>query len=137
MHKFEGGGCPATWRLGKCLEFSSQRSEIRNNSKQFRLAYLKIAVEKKNWQEVSRVKSQSNAILQEDLFAYVIRSRFQNNLTEEFASLVHASKEKLHGNSNNLHSLKINETTCHDEEAIEHEVVFYFNTLFIGYHDRA
>ena len=118
------------------MEFSSQRSKKRNNSKQFWLAYLKIATELKNWKEVARVKYLINAIVQEDLYGYVVRSRFQGNLTEEHASLFHANKEKNNGKSNNLHSLKINGSTCHDQKVIEHEVVTHFKALFNRYHDR-
>ena len=32
-------------------------------------------------------------MLQEDAFGYVVRSRFQNNVSDEVASLFHANKE--------------------------------------------
>ena len=66
-----------------CFEFSKQRKERRNDSKAFWFAYLKIALEDKNWIEVARVKTKLIDMLQEDAFGYVVRSRFKNNVSEE------------------------------------------------------
>ena len=80
-----------------CIEFSKQRKARRNDSKNFWLAYLKIALVKKDWKEVTRVKGVLKDMLQEDAFGYVVRSRFQNNSSEEVASLFHANKEVNNG----------------------------------------
>ena len=63
------------------------------DSKAFWLAYLKLVLVNKNWTEVARVKSMLMDMMQEDAYGYVVRSRFQNNVSEETASLFHANKE--------------------------------------------
>ena len=73
--------------------FSSRRSHRRRDSKRFWFAYLKIALQSKNWEEVVRVKQKLTNLLEEDCAGYIIRSRFKDNASNEVASLYHANKE--------------------------------------------
>ena len=116
-----------------CIEFSKKRKARRNDSKQFWLAYLKLTLEKKDWKKVTRVKGVLKDILQEDAFGYVVRSRFQNNSSEEIASLFHANKEVKNAKKNSLNCLKIDGSACEDKDTINEEVIAYFNALFNGH----
>ena len=78
---------------------------------------------KKDWHEVIRVT------LQEDAFGYVVRCRFQNNASEEVASLFHANKEVKNANKNNIKSLKINGLVTDDTKKIKEEVTNYLHAL--------
>ena len=119
-----------------CFEFSKQRKERRNDTKAFWFAYLKVVLEDKNWNEVARVKTMLNDMLQEDAFGYVVRSRFKNNVPEEAASLFHANREVKNAKNNNINSLKINDNVVTNQEVIEEEVTTFFHALFNGYHDE-
>ena len=90
-----------------CIAFSIQRNRRRMDTKAFWLAYLKLVLVDKNWMEVARVKSMLMDMMQEDTYGYVIRSRFQNNASEETASIFHANKEMKNAAKNNIKSLKI------------------------------
>ena len=74
-------------------------------------------------------------MLQEDAFGYVVRSRFQNNVSDEVASLFHANKEIKNATKNNISSLKINGVVSENKEIIEREVTHFFEALFNGHHD--
>jgi len=119
-----------------CMDFSRERAKRGLIQKKFWFAYLKVAIQSKNWQEIAKVKGILNDMLQEDLYGYVIRSRFQNNAAEESASLFHANRENNNGGRNNLQTLKINGNVCKDSEAIEEEALSYFTALFNGFHDN-
>ena len=118
-----------------CILFSKRRSNRRKDSKKFWFAYLKIVLEYKNWEEVSRIKEKLSNMLQEDASGYIIRSRFKNNASNEVASLYHANKEMKNSKSNSLNKLKIKGEVVSDPKAIEEEVVKFFNALFNGHHD--
>ena len=116
-----------------CISFSIERRIRRNSTKRFLLSYLKIALEKKDWSEVSRIKSELESMLHSDLMGFIVRSRFKQNAEKERASLFHACMERKNG-SNNLNSLKIDENIVKDSRLIEKEVVKFFSSLFNGYH---
>ena len=118
-----------------CILFSSRRARIRNDSKKFWFAYLKIVMKLKKWKEVSKVKQQLSNLLDEDTYGYVIRSRFKNNVSDEVASLYHANQEMKNGKKNSINKLKINGTVHSDEKVIEEKVLDFFNALFNGHHN--
>ena len=120
-----------------CYDFSKQRKHRRNDSKSFWLAYLKIVLGESNWSEVSRVKGILADMLQEDAFGYVVRSRFQNNVSDEVASLFHANQEIKNATKNSISSLKIKGVVSEHKETIEKEVTDYFEALFNGHHDKS
>ena len=72
--------------------------------------------------------------MQEDTYGYVVRSRFQNNASQETASLFHANKEMKNAAKNNIKSLKIGNLVSEDKAAIEEEIIKFFKALFNGYH---
>ena len=74
-------------------------------------------------------------VMQEDAFGYVVRCRFQNNASEEVASLFHANKEVKNAKKNSISSLKINGVVTDDDNKIEEDVITYFHALLNGYHD--
>ena len=117
-----------------CIEFSQNRSIRRSDSKKFLLAYLKLVLRRRDWPEVSRVKGKLEDLLQEDAYGYVVRSRFQNNSSEEVASLFHANREVKNAKKNNICSLKVNDEVINDPKKIESEVTEYFHALFNGHH---
>ena len=118
-----------------CTEFFKKRVKIRNDSKAFWLAYLKIVLVENNWSEVARVKCILTDMLQEDGLGYVLRCRFQNNVSDEVASLFHANKEIKNAKKNNINSLKIYEVVTQNKVTIEEELTGFFRALFNGYHD--
>jgi exonuclease III len=105
-----------------CIGYSINRKIQRNQTKQYLLSYLKLALADKDWNEVARVKGKLYSMLQADAQGVVVRSRFQTNSEEERASLFHAARE-LKNSKNNLSSLKIGGTNVKDEGIIEAEVV--------------
>ena len=115
--------------------FSTQRNIRRRDTKAFWLAYLKISLIDKNWTEVVRVKGVLVEMMQEDAYGYVVRSRCQNNATEEIASIFHANKEIKNAAKNNIKSLKIENTVIEDKDTVEEEITTFFNALFNGHHD--
>ena len=76
-----------------CIVFSTQRNLRRMDTKAFWLAYLKLVLIHKNWTEVARVKGMLMEMMQEDAYGFVVRSRFQNSVSTETASIFHANKE--------------------------------------------
>ena len=117
-----------------CVAFSAQRNLRRMDSKAFWLAYLKLVLVDKNWTEVVRVKSMLMDMMQEDAYGYVVRSRFQNNVSEEAASLFHANREIKNASKNNIKSLKIENIVTEDKATIEEEITKFFHALFNGHH---
>ena len=85
-----------------CFAFSAQRNLRRMDSKAFWLAYLKLVLVDKNWTEVVRVKKVLMDMMQEDTYGYIVRSRFQSNVSEETASIFHAKKEMKNAAKNNI-----------------------------------
>ena len=72
----------------------------------FLLSYLKIALERKDWNEAGRVKSELDVMLRSDAMGFIVRSRYKQNAEEEKASLYHAAREAKNC-SDNMSSLKI------------------------------
>ena len=105
------------------------------DSKAFWLAYLKLVLVNKNWTEVARVKSMLMEMIQEDAYGYVVRSRFQNNVSEEIASLFHANKGVKNAPKNNIKSLKLGNIVSEDGATIKEGVTKFFEALFNGHHD--
>ena len=105
-----------------CIAFSTQRNLRRMDTKAFWLAYLKLVLVERNWAEVARVKRMLMEMMQEDAYGYVVRCRFQNNVSEETASIFHANKEIKNAEKNNIKSLKIGNTVFEDELTIEGEI---------------
>ena len=106
-----------------CMKFSKDRMSRRNDTKKFWLAYLKIVLGIKDWPEVTRVKIILHDLLQEDALGYVVRSRFQNNASEEVASLFHANKEVKNAKKNNVSALKINGVVTEDIAKVVREIM--------------
>ena len=76
-------------------------------------------------------------MMQEDAYGYVVRCRFQNNVSEETASLFHANKEMKNAAKNNIKSLKIENIVSEDEVTIEEEITQFFHALFNGHHNTS
>ena len=70
----------------------------------------------------------------EDTQGYVVRSRYQNNASEETASLFHANKEMKNAAKNNIQSLKIGNDVSAYKSTIEEEITHFFQALFNGHH---
>ena len=62
-----------------CIGFSKQRKLRRDHTKRFLLSYLKIALEKKDWSEVGRVKSELDISLLAEIY-----EGFPKNLKQIF-----------------------------------------------------
>ena len=120
-----------------CILFSKRRSNRRKDSKKFWFAYLKKALQSKNWEEVTRVKEKLTHILEEDCTGYVIRSRFKDNASNEVASLYHANREMKNIKKNSLSQLKINGVVVSDPKVVEEKVTNFFNALLNGHHDTS
>ena len=89
------------------------------------LSYLKLTLERHDWSEVGRVKSELNLMLRSDAMGFVVRSRFKQNAEEEKASLYHAAKE-VRNSSHNINRLKIGGLIVKDPRVVEDEVVTFF-----------
>ena len=74
-------------------------------------------------------------MMQEGTYGYVVRSRFQNNVSEETASLFHANKEVKNATGNNIKSLRIGNMVSEDEAIIKELITKFFEALFNGHHD--
>ena len=105
------------------------------DTKAFWLAYLKLVLVERNWAEVARVRRMLMEMMQEDAYGYVVRCRFQNNVSEETASIFHANKEIKNAEKNNIKSLTIGNTVFEDEVTIEGEITKFFHALFNGHHN--
>ena len=117
-----------------CIGFSVNRKFKRDHTKRFLLSYLKLALVKKNWGEVARVKEELDTMLKADAMGVVVRSRFSQNSEDEKASLFHAAREAKN-DKNNINSLKIEGVNVNDQGKIEEEVLKFFGALFNGHHD--
>ena len=117
-----------------CIGFSIQRKLRRDDTKKFLLSYLKLVLERKDWGEVGRVKSELDMMLRSDAMGFVVRSRFKQNAEEERASLYHAAKENKNS-SNSITSLKIGGQVVKDENQIVEEVINFFGALLNGHHN--
>ena len=87
-----------------CIYFSKRRKEARSITKQFLLAYMRVALENKRWSEVGRIQEQLSQMLKEDLMRLVVKSRFQQNAEEKRGSLFHAGQELKNSWNNILQS---------------------------------
>ena len=119
----------------KIKEFYVCFSRQRNDNKKFLLSYLKIAYQNSNWEEVVRIKEELNVMLKADAYGFIVRSRHNQNVEEEAASLYHAANE-VRSNRNNIPKLKIEDRVVTDPKIIEGHVVHFFNALFNGHHDQ-
>ena len=117
-----------------CIGFSTQRKLRRDHTKKFLLSYLKLVLERKDWSEVGRVKSELDMMLRSDAMGFVVRSRFKQNAEEEKASLYHAAKEN-RNSSNSVTSLKIAGQVVKNSNQIEEEVIHFYGALFNGHHN--
>ena len=117
-----------------CIGFSIQRKLRREHTKKLLLSYLKLSLERHDWSEVGRVKSELDLMLRSDAMGFVVRSRFKQNAEEEKASLYHAAKE-VRNSSHNINSLKIGGRIVKEPRVVEDEVVNFFGALFNGHHD--
>ena len=108
-----------------CFIFSVKRKERREQTKLFLSSYLKILLEKKEWEEIGRIKEKLRLMLQEDATGFLVRSRYNQNLEEEQASLFHASKE-VSNRKNTITKLKVSDQIVNDTGVIESEVTQFF-----------
>ena len=74
-------------------------------------------------------------MMQEDAYGYVVRCRYQDNASEEIASIFHANKEIKNAAKNNIKSLKIGNIISEDKATIEEEITTFFHALFNGNHN--
>ena len=118
-----------------CILFSSRRAKRRDDTKKFWFAYLKLVLNLKKWDEVSRIRKKLSNLLDEDSYGHTIRSRFKNNASEEMASLYHANQEVKNGNKNSINALKIDGKKECDSKIIEEKVIEFFTALFNGHHN--
>ena len=87
-----------------------------------KFSYLKVALDRKDWQEVSRVRKQLDLMFKKDVWGFVVQSRFQQNAEEERASLFHAGRE-LKNSRNSILQLKTQSGMLTGQEDIEGEVI--------------
>ena len=117
------------------IGFSAYRRDKRNQTKQMLLCALKLMMENNDWDEVVRIKERINKLLLEDLVGVKVRSKSNQDLESERASLFHAARE-LKNHKNVTKGLKINNQVVADKEMIETEVLDFFTALFNGHHRR-
>ena len=103
-------------------------------TKQFVFSYLKFCLSNKDWDKIARVKEKLNTMINEDMLGVVIRSRFNQNVEEENASLFHAGRECKNA-KNDINKLKVGNSMIEDPVTIEREVTSFFGALFNGFHD--
>ena len=118
-----------------CIGYSIQRKIARSQTKRFLLASLHHALINKEWEDVAKYREDITAMLNLDAMGFVVRSRFQQNVEEEKASVYHAAREK--SKRTNVSALKINGATVTDNSEVEGIVVQYFNALFNGHHNTS
>ena len=116
-----------------CIEFSTRRKQQRSQTMNYLFSYLKLALTKKDWEEVGRVKYLLRQMFKEDTMGFLVRSRFKQNAEEERASLFHAARELK--SNNHVDTLRIGGLVCKNYSEIEEEVVGFFGALFNGHHD--
>ena len=75
------------------MDVSERLSYVRKNTKQFLFSYLSLVTRKGNWKEVARVRRQIKTMLEKESMGFVVRSRFNENLESEKASLFHLNRE--------------------------------------------
>ena len=68
------------------------------------------------------------------MLGVVIRSRFNQNVEEENASLFHAGREFKNA-KNDINKLKVGNSIVEDPVTTEKEVTSFFSALFNGFHD--
>ena len=100
------------------LKFSMERKKLRSQNKQFLLSYLKVVLDSKDWEEAGRVREQLDILIKEDAWGFVVRSRFQQNVEAERASLFHARKE-LKNAKNSLSSLRVQDRITTNQGEID------------------
>ena len=74
--------------------FSSILARGRRDTKAFLYDCLDIATKDKNWDSVTLIRNKIAKILLKEQTGVIIRSKFNQNLEEERASLYHANREK-------------------------------------------
>ena len=115
-----------------CMAFAIQRKLERSHTKKFLMSWLKIETEEKRWSEVQRIKSRIRQMVEEDNVGFIVRSRTQENVNEEKATLYHAAREV---KKTSMDKLKINGVISSSQDHIEAEVINFFSALLNGHHD--
>ena len=124
--------------IGKiCLDISEDLSRERKTTKRFLYAVLKAGTKKEDWSLVARTKEKLRAALVQEVHGLVVRSRYQQNLEEEQATLFHQNKEVRMSQKRKLSKLKLaNAGVTEDEDLIAEECWTFFDALLNGRHDR-
>ena len=117
-----------------CQGFSTMLAKGRRDTKSFLYDCLDVSTKNKDWDSVTLIRNKITKIYLKEQTGVIIRSKFNQNLEEERASLYHANREKKHGTKNNVEELKVNGQVIQDKVKIAEEVLGFFYPLFNGHH---
>ena len=116
------------------MDFSAARAKTRRDTKEFLYAMLNKGVERGDVSQITSVRGKLQDMLREDHMGFVIRSRFQENIEAEKASIYHMNREKKNAKAGNLEQLMIGGVMVEDKQRIENHVTRFYTKLFHGYH---
>ena len=127
-----------------CKDVSILLAKERRATKNFLFASLTSATKKEDWSLVASLKERLRAILMQEVQGVVVRSRYQQNVEEERATLFHQNKEVKMTQKRKLSKLKLrngdgtfeNCTISEDEDEIAEECFQFFDALLNGRHDK-
>jgi exonuclease III len=126
---------PAVQKLSKA--YSVLRQKSRGDTQDFLFFLLEEAVRKKEAGEVLSIRARLRTMMLEDAWGFVLRSRFQQNVEEERASLYHVNRERHHGKRNCIDRIKVAEDVEEEDPVqVEKLVKDFFEPLFSGCHGR-
>ena len=124
------------------IKCSSARKRTRADTAKWWAYCLNKALDQNDWAEVARLRAHLHKQYQEDALGLVVRSRHQERVEEEVASLYHLNREVKKGKESRLDKLarlvgdppnqEREEIT--EEGEVEKEAVTFFSNLFQGFH---
>ena len=117
-----------------CIKFSTMVARGRQGMKAYLFEALNHAYNIKDDVEIQEIKTRLRNIINEESLGFVIRSKEQNLVEGEKATIYHKNREVKLGNKANLETLKINGAICDNFEIIQNTLVNYFSALFNGHH---
>ena len=112
---------------------SIELSEERRSTRKFLYAVLKAVTKREDWGLVAGTKENVRTMLVQEVHGLVVRSRYQQNLEEEQATLFHQNKEVKMSRKRRLSKLKLADSTfTQDEELIAEDCWQFFYALLNG-----
>ena len=116
----------------QCL--SKERMSFRRSTRSYLYQALETELGRGNWNKIHGIKEKLRAMMLDDMEGIIIRSGDKEIIDDERGSIYHLSREVKRAKTGNLDKLIINNQEETNKDAIEKEIMDFYEALYNGHH---